>query len=122
VYLSGGSAAQSSLIQYVDAAIGIKNEEPRFANFLLEMRRFMPVKHRAFLAYIENSALPNVLVNNEYLEYIDIIKNKLRAFRTEHLKVYHRYVASQQKKTTLGDMGTGGTDAVQFLNQTKNDT
>lgn len=122
VNLSGGSAAQSSLIQCIDAAIGIKHAENRSAAFLLEMRKFMPIKHREFILYIENSDLSIILANKAYLNPIETIKNLLKDFRNEHLKIYHRYVASQQKKTAMGDKGTGGTDAVEFLKQVRDDT
>lgn len=122
VNLSGGSAAQSSLIQCIDAAIGIKHTENRSAAFLLEMRKFMPVKHKEFILYIENSDLSIILANKVYLNQVETIKSQLKKFRDEHLKIYHRYVASQQKKTAMGDKGTGGTKAVEFLKQVKEDT
>jgi indoleamine 2,3-dioxygenase len=120
--LSGGSAAQSSLIQCIDAAIGIKHEEPRSAGFLLEMRKFMPEKHREFLLYIENSGCAKSLSHTKHLNKLTDLKSKLEDFRAEHLKIYYRYVASQQKKTALGDTGTGGTDAIEFLKQIKKDS
>lgn len=118
---AGGSAAQSSLVQSLDAAMGISHQEPASAAFLKAMRSYMPPKHRAFVEMLETQR-PLANIANAYSSELQAIKNGLHNFRTEHLKVYHLYVAAQLKKTALGDTGTGGTDAAAFLRQVRSDT
>lgn len=122
--LPGGSAAQSSLVQSIDAALGIAHLEASSGAFLLRMRDFMPPAHKSFLIHLEQSRpLQNLnLPTAVKLQYLNEIKQSLAQFRTAHLKIFHRYVSAQQRKSPLGNTGTGGTDANTFLKQTLNDT
>lgn len=119
----GGSAAQSSLIQMIDLAFGVKHKEEHSNSFLILMRQYMPLQHRQFLEYLEST--PNLLSQAKHdsqQERITAIRKSLLNFRDEHLKIFHRYIAAQSKKVGPGDTGTGGTDAGAFLKQVKRDT
>lgn len=50
---AGGSAAQSSLLQSIDAGLGVSHEDEESAPFLIEMRGYMPPKHRQFIELLE---------------------------------------------------------------------
>ena len=60
----GGSAAQSSLLPFLDITLGVSHENSKSKDFLLAMRDYMPRRHREFLLYIEvrRCALLYVLV------------------------------------------------------------
>ena len=48
----GGSAAQSSLLPFLDISLGVSHENSKSKDFLLAMRDYMPRLHREFLTYI----------------------------------------------------------------------
>ena len=52
----GGSAAQSSLLPFLDIALGVSHSSTKSQDFLLSMREYMPRAHREFLGYIESVA------------------------------------------------------------------
>lgn len=119
----GGSAAQSSLIQMLDIALGVKHAETQSTSFLLLMRNYMPMPHRRFLEYLES--IPNLssrAFHDDQHELLREARAALLNFRKSHLKIFHRYIAAQSKKAGPGDTGTGGTDAAAFLKQVTKDS
>ncbi len=119
----GGSAAQSSLIQMLDIAFGVKHDEEQSRAFLILMRSYMPLQHRLFLEYLESiPSLISMAHHDHQLQKISEVHQELLNFRDAHLKIFHRYIAAQSKKVGPGDTGTGGTDASAFLKQIKKDT
>ena len=50
----GGSAAQSSLLQAIDAMLGIIHHEDKARSYLREMRNYMPRGHAAYIAQLES--------------------------------------------------------------------
>lgn len=120
---SGGSAAQSTLIQVYDALLGIKHDHGN--DFLVDMRQYMPKKHRNYLERI--SELPSLREfvegsNNEALhESFGAVVKQLNHFRQVHLKLVHRYIVDMVKQAEKdanahGEKGSGGTDPVEFFN------
>ncbi|KAI5458871.1 Indoleamine 2,3-dioxygenase [Mariannaea sp. PMI_226] len=116
---SGGSNAQSSLIQFFDIALGIEHRptgEPRGAgsdpdrgrgpskhNFIMEMRRYMPAQHAQFLNDV--SLIANI---REFVELnqrdtslrlaYDACLAMLSAFRDKHIAIVTRYVITPSKQ------------------------
>lgn len=164
---SGGSNAQSSLIQFFDVVLGVEHSLTGGAKgskngFLEEMRNYMPGPHRAFLAtlttdypessireYALNSAVPEVV------EAYNFAVAELTAFRDIHIQVITRYiilpsramakvVAKEAEDEVNGKevgmdkglniavvstgaekgklSGTGGTDLLPFLRQSRDET
>jgi indoleamine 2,3-dioxygenase len=119
---SGGSNAQSSLIQFFDIVLGIEhrptgekkdpvsNSEmdtplpPPKNNFLLEMRKYMPGPHRRFL-----EDLTKVANIREYVEAhkdnvqltiaYDSCLAMLRAMRDKHISIVSRYVIIKSRES-----------------------
>ncbi|BCS22006.1 indoleamine 2,3-dioxygenase [Aspergillus puulaauensis] len=109
----GGSNAQSSLIQFIDIALGVEHRptgETRAApseeqgvpaaprhGFIQEMRSYMPGSHRRFLEH--TSAVANI---REYVEArksdkalslaYDACLSMLRSMRTKHIQMVSRYI------------------------------
>ena len=52
----GGSAAQSSLLPFLDIALGVSHQSIKSQDFLRSMREYMPKSHREFLGYLEKVA------------------------------------------------------------------
>ncbi|KAG9234323.1 indoleamine 2,3-dioxygenase-like protein [Amylocarpus encephaloides] len=119
---SGGSNAQSSILQFFDIALGIthrptgeKKENaseielegivpPPKHNFLLEMRKYMPGPHRRFLE--DMTAVANIR------DYVETHKNDieltsaydaclamLRAFRDKHINIVTRYIVIKTRES-----------------------
>ena len=135
----GGSAAQSSMLPFLDISLGVDHSNIKSQEFLLSMRAYMPRLHREFLTYIESVAcirnfvidVTNNSVGDEKpwsqalkASYDECIA-KLSTFRTTHIALVAEYIMSQQTgknhksadnlESSAGGKGTGGTDLMSFL-------
>lgn len=124
---AGGSAAQSSLLQALDAGLGIAHHDDETRPFLLEMRRYMPPPHRRFIESLE--AGPSLrhfaLVQRDrhpalYERYNDCVQG-LDKFRKAHLEIAVRYILHQTPDQGAVK-GTGGTSFVPFLSKARRET
>ena len=118
----GGSAAQSSLLQFFDAAFGIDYQNESTKKYLRLMRQHMPVKHAAFLSYVEeNSTIKtNAAKTKELAHAYQAAIDLLLDFRNEHLKIVALYIMKQAKQTQSTAKGTGGTSPMVFLKSVRN--
>lgn len=122
----GGSAAQSTLIQAFDAALGIRHERPETAGFLTEMRRYMAAPHRGFLAALD--AEPDLHAHvcavagrsPEVARAYDACVKALSDLRREHMAMAARYISAQAPRDS--GIGTGGTEFVTFLRAARQET
>jgi indoleamine 2,3-dioxygenase len=127
---AGGSNAQSSLIQFIDIALGVSHYPTgisagkrnngagkRFTDsfheekseFLLSMRDYMPGPHRRFLTHFAKVAniRPFVEMNRDHEQLLNSYNACIAAlvkFRDIHLQVINRYILIQR--------GNGNRDAV----------
>lgn len=137
---SGGSNAQSSLIQFLDILLNVKHystgERPLphgndsttdkpVSGFMDEMRNYMPAKHRAFLNKIQEVTnireyvLKNGEANSELILSYDGCLAMLKLFRDKHIQIVTRYVVLQAKKTN--SMGSTSTLRSGLAKQKKKD-
>lgn len=150
---SGGSNAQSTLIQFLDIALGVshhasghQSKQQLKGTYLGEMRKYMPRSHREFLEHF--STISNVRqyalsldADSTFRKAYDDAVDALTAFRDTHIKIVARYIITPSKLTPAIDnsvqnlatassvqatdenlKGTGGTDLIQFLKQTREET
>ncbi len=121
----GGSAAQSSLLQSIDLILGVSHNHPDSSPFLLEMRNYMPRKHRNFIKYLQSQIPLKDYIDNsgisELKEKLNLCFESLEAFRDKHMKIALKYI-KRQGRDEKKYLGTGGTDFVSFLNRTKTET
>jgi indoleamine 2,3-dioxygenase len=120
----GGSAAQSSLIQAIDALLGINHGSTTAGAYLRAMRRYMPIAHRRFVEDVElKSMLRSRVANgNAYLrEAYNEAVQKLTDFRHVHMGLAHDYIA-RPSKLIEQEKGTGGTTFIDFLHDTRHST
>jgi len=111
---SGGSAAQSSLIQIFDIALKVSHEGTSTFEFLQNMRFYMPENHRKLLIEYENIMKKTEIQKTEiYLLCIE----KLKKFRKKHYGLVHHYILKMQQNEGNNILGTGGTELKSFLNQ-----
>lgn len=134
----GGSAAQSSMLPFLDISLGVDHSNIKSQEFLLSMRAYMPRLHREFLMYIESVAcIRNFVVDvttnsagdeKPWLQALKVSYDeciaKLSNFRTTHIALVAEYILSQQSgkhkssdnlESSAGGKGTGGTDLMSFL-------
>ncbi|MEM7133829.1 MAG: hypothetical protein AAF702_46465 [Chloroflexota bacterium] len=125
--MHGGSAAQSSLLQAYDAALGIEHLHPKTQPFLTLMRQYMPPKHRRFIEDLAMGKSLYEFVQERKAESTQLAAvfnqciDELDEFRRAHMEVAARYVLQQGKDGEDG-LGTGGTSFVPFLSQARKET
>ena len=120
---AGATAAQSSLLQALDAGLGIQHND----QFLKQMRRYMPAGHQRFIVTMENA--PSMYeyigkqegLNRELGSLYNSCIHALAKFRAQHVRMAHGYIA-RQAATSQSTEGTGGTSFVGFLNKILDNT
>jgi indoleamine 2,3-dioxygenase len=121
----GGSAAQSSLLQTLDAGLGITHPSDNSGPFLIQMRKYMPPNHSKVISLLElDPILPKYLNKNRSIELKDAYEkcvSGLNIFRKKHLEMAIHYISDQAKKGKEGE-GTGGTEFITFLTTAKKET
>lgn len=128
VQLAGGSAAQSSLFQAIDAALGVSHEHEDSRPFLLAMRHHMPPRHRAFLETLDEGGpqLRSLVMNRRgdhprLAERYDGAIRAMDRFRKAHFEIAIRYITRQAPNPEQAK-GTGGTNFTSFLKKTREET
>uniref|UniRef100_A0A0B6ZMS5 Indoleamine 2,3-dioxygenase n=1 Tax=Arion vulgaris TaxID=1028688 RepID=A0A0B6ZMS5_9EUPU len=132
VKLTGGSAAQSTTLQVLDAFLGVKHTQEK-REFLVRMRDFMPPEHKHLIEYLEQ--LPYSLrdfVTSSCNESLKSCYNHslsaLVSLRDYHIKIVKMYVILPARKANEGNYqsldkkGTGGTSLLPFLKDIWSDT
>ena len=121
--LHGGSAAQSSLLQSLDAALGVEHEHPRTSSFLRTMRQYMPPRHRAFVESLETGPSIRAFAreHGDVRDVYDACIDRLDVFRRTHMEITLQYITKQAPSTSEA-RGTGGTDYADFLRRTRKET
>jgi len=111
---SGGSAAQSSIIQVLDIFLGVTHQN----GFLKEMRNYMPSKHREFLTWLEAQPNCRVFLTDQSKDLYNQCIGKLSKFRSIHMGLIHTYILSKAatSKSAIAKEGTGGTELAKSNN------
>ncbi|RDA84736.1 hypothetical protein CP532_5244 [Ophiocordyceps camponoti-leonardi (nom. inval.)] len=114
-HYSGGSNAQSSLIQFFDIALGIRHrptgetaadDAARVTdrnNFIQEMRRYMPGPHARFLEDVSRVANIREFVeanrdDRELCVAFDACLAMLSGFRDTHIAIVTRYIITPSRE------------------------
>lgn len=123
--LIGGSAGQSSVIQSLDAVLGVQHDRPGTDAYLRLLRGYMPPAHRRFVDDCERlsrvrdrvARAGDGALRDAYNAAIDGITR----FRTLHMRLAHDYIAKPSGMDP-DTKGTGGTSFVEFLRDTRRET
>jgi indoleamine 2,3-dioxygenase len=124
---AGGSAGQSSLIQALDAALGVRHPSPQSSPFLAEMRHYMPPAHRRFVEALEAGPDAHAFVQAraDSAPALAAAYNRcvegLADFRRKHMEIAVRYI-TMQATSPAEAMGTGGTSIARFLGTARQET
>ncbi|KIN00586.1 hypothetical protein OIDMADRAFT_146019 [Oidiodendron maius Zn] len=154
---SGGSNAQSSLIQFFDVILGVEHSPTKHSrkaettsggnhNYLKEMRKYMPRGHRLFIEQVESESnirdyVQQFSVEEDIMTAYNTAVSRLAAFRDIHIQIVARYIIAPSRKplqslsdgvniatvssnrsSMTGLSGTGGTELMPFLKQSRDET
>jgi indoleamine 2,3-dioxygenase len=129
-FYRGETGAQSSIMPFLDGALGIYHTQDHLRHYLNEMRDYMPPEHRNAIEHIENISNAKVLIHeskkliNEYNKCLE----EIRIFRAQHLEFAATYIHKQsQIKNPFGRggstiTGTGGTPFMKYLKKHRDET
>jgi indoleamine 2,3-dioxygenase len=129
-FFRGETGAQSSIMPFLDGALGIYHTQDHLRHYLNEMRDYMPPKHRNAIERVENISNAKTLIHeskkliNEYNKCLE----EIRIFRAQHLEFAATYIHKQsQIKNPFGRggstiTGTGGTPFMKYLKKHRDET
>lgn len=126
VQYSGGSAAQSSLLQSIDAALGIRHDHGLTKEFLTSMRDYMPPRHRAFIEVMAERSRVRAVVTSasappDLRTAYDAAVASMDGLRRKHIGLVSEYITKQMPPLAVA-VGTGGTSFDDFLRQSRIET
>lgn len=132
----GETGAQSSIVPALDAALGVVHADDPLRQYLIEMRTYMPSRHRAFIEAWERlrdgqgrSQLCRYVFDRRQSE--PRLWDRFRAcvqglcrFRQTHLDYADRYIQRQSQRTSSNPtgVGTGGTPFMTYLKKHLDET
>jgi len=124
----GETGAQSAIVPTMDALLNIKHERDRLWDYLIEMRTYMPPRHRAWIAAVEGrSTLRQFVQNHPDTPRLRQLYNDcltlLEQFRTRHLEFAARYINQQAARgSNSPEIGTGGTPFMRYLKKHRDES
>jgi indoleamine 2,3-dioxygenase len=125
----GETGAQSAIVPTMDALFNIAHERDPLWDFLMEMRDYMPPRHRAFVEEVEKRSTLRDFVKNrrERVPQLSDLYNDcvslLEKFRTQHLEFAARYINKQAAKFNNDTgVGTGGTPFMRYLKKHRDES
>jgi len=129
-FYRGETGAQSSIMPFLDGALGIYHTQDHLRHYLNEMRDYMPPEHKLMIERVENRSnakeyiLKSKKLKNEYNKCLE----EIRQFRAMHLEFAATYIHKQsQIKNPFGRggstiTGTGGTPFMKYLKKHRDET
>ena len=129
-YFRGETGAQSSIMPFLDGALGIYHTQDHLRHYLNEMREYMPPEHRKAIELVERRSNAKDLISkskqltSEYNKCLE----EIRIFRAQHLEFAATYIHKQsQIKNPFGRggstiTGTGGTPFMKYLKKHRDET
>lgn len=124
----GSSAAQSPLLQAIDAGLDIAHTDEKSA-YLHQVRPYMQCGHRRFIhtlatgPSVRDYVTANGADHPTLCDSYNACVNALVRFRKKHLEIAVQYIAQQApQETEKATLGTGGTPFVPFLSHVRKET
>lgn len=124
--LLGETGAQSAIVPCLYAVLGIEHVNDPLLGYLTEMRKYMPVKHRAFIGVLEQNkplvrswVLSNKTSNPDCAVAYDKCVYFLWKFLKMHFTYADKYIHQQTQTSSSNptDRGTGDTPFMEYLNK-----
>ena len=129
-FYRGETGAQSSIIPFLDGALGIYHSNDNLRHYLNEMRDYMPPKHRKMIENVEKRSKAKDLISQSK-KLMNVYNNcleEIRKFRAMHLEYAATYIHKQaQVHNAFGTggstiRGTGGTPFMKYLKKHRDET
>ena len=129
-FFRGETGAQSSIMPFLDGALGIYHTKDHLRHYLNEMRDYMPPEHRLMIEKVEQRSNAKHFIHqskkliNEYNKCLE----EIRKFRALHLEFAATYIHKQsQIENPFGRggstiTGTGGTPFMKYLKKHRDET
>ena len=129
-FFRGETGAQSSIMPFLDGALGIYHTEDHLRHYLNEMRDYMPPKHRRSIEIVEKrSNAKSCILESKKLTYeYNKCLEEIRVFRAQHLEFAATYIHKQSQITNPFGRGgstitgTGGTPFMKYLKKHRDET
>ena len=129
-FYRGETGAQSSIIPFLDGALGIYHSNDNLRHYLNEMRDYMPPKHRRMIEDVEKKSKAKDLISEskKLTNVYNSCLEEIRKFRAMHLEYAATYIHKQaQVHNTFGTggstiRGTGGTPFMKYLKKHRDET
>jgi indoleamine 2,3-dioxygenase len=129
-FFRGETGAQSSIMPFLDGALGIYHTEDHLRHYLNEMRDYMPPKHRRSIEIVEKrSNAKSCILESKRLTYeYNKCLEEIRIFRAQHLEFAATYIHKQSQITNPFGRGgstitgTGGTPFMKYLKKHRDET
>lgn len=123
----GETGAQSSIVPAVDAVLGVKHAPGTLNDYLLEMRTYMPPRHRGFVEFLETGPTARDLLPSGGRELADAYNRCVElqeAFRAKHYEYAASYIHKQGHSGAANptSVGTGGTPFMPYLKKHLDET
>ncbi|HLL47434.1 MAG TPA: hypothetical protein VK399_12040 [Longimicrobiaceae bacterium] len=129
-YFRGETGAQSSIVPAIHGALGISYASDPLREHVIGMRDYMPPKHRAFIAHVEQGPSIRQFVQQQHKNgntalsslYNECVTGVYK-FQEKHLEYAGRYIHAQAQRATGNpvDVGTGGTPFMVYLKKHADD-
>ncbi|MBI1888498.1 MAG: hypothetical protein HYS15_00980 [Candidatus Spechtbacteria bacterium] len=122
----GETGAQSAIVPCLYAILGIEHADDPLLKYLAEMRKYMPTRHRRFIAAIEENkplvrewVLRNKTSNPDCAVAYDKCIFLLWKFLKMHLGYADRYIHQQTQTSSSNptSRGTGDTPFMEYLDK-----
>lgn len=124
----GETGAQSSIVPCLDGLLGVEHADDPLKEYLMEMRTYMPPKHRAFLEAVEKAGSVRNVVEQSHDSELQAVYNRclewVEKFRSIHLEFAAKYIYSQLQTdaNNPSKVGTGGTPFMKYLKKHRDET
>ncbi len=129
-FFRGETGAQSSIMPFLDGALGIYHTEDHLRHYLNEMRDYMVPKHRLMIERVEkrSNAKKYIYESRKLIGEYNKCLEEIRKFRALHLEFAATYIHKQsQAENSVGTggstiTGTGGTPFMKYLKKHRDET
>lgn len=123
----GETGAQSSIVPSLDAALGIAHQPDQLREYLMEMRDYMPPRHRDFIRAVEAGPSVRACALRHRAGLRDAYNacvSGVERFRAKHFEYAARYIHHQAQRDPANPtaVGTGGTPFMPYLGKHLSET